>query len=62
MTTWRVVDANIGDLFFSTHPSMSNRTLFGVDGLLDIRLAKLLIRTEIKITSPPCGDRADIKM
>ena len=62
MATWRVVDANIGDLLFSAHPSMTDRTLFGMDGLLNIRLAKLLIRTEIKITAHPCGDCANIKM
>ena len=62
MAAWRVVDANVGDLFFSAHPSMTNRTLFGMDGLLNIRLAKFLIRPKIKIAARPCGDCADIKM
>ena len=62
MAAWRVVDANIGDLFFSAHPSMADRTLFCVDGLLNIRLAKFLIRTEIKIAAHPSYDRANIKM
>ena len=62
MATWRVVDANIGDLFFSAHPSMADRTLFGMNGLLNIRLAKFLIRPKIKTTAHPCGDCANIKM
>ena len=62
MAAWRVVDANVGDLFFSAHPSMTNRTLFGMDGLLNIRLAKFLIRPKIKIAAHSYDDRTNIKM
>ena len=62
MAAWCVVDANVGDLFFSAHPSMTDCALFGMDGLLNIRLAKFLIRTEIKIAAHSYDDRANIKM
>ena len=62
MTAGGVVDGDVSDFFFTTHPSMANSALFRVNGLLNIGPTKFLVGAEVKISAYACGNRADIKV